>query len=239
MKVFSEFVVILALIAGPSALGDVVSDLLGRAEKGDAAAQVELATIYQRGEGLAKDPGAAAKWLRKAAEQGDANTQFTVGQTLLKAEGIPADVTEGLKWLAQAAEQGHAEAQLALGGIYISGKLVKKNSIEAAKWFMMSAQQGNPLAQSQAARMHMTGAGVPKDDVEAYKWANVAAAQGNSAAKKILVFIEQRMTPAQISDGQGRSRDFIEGKRLEKTLDAPPEEIPAEATEPEPPVKPK
>jgi TPR repeat protein len=198
-----KWVGIFAVMVAPGAMGDVVSDLLERAEKGEPAAQVELASIYQRGEGVAKDPDVAIQWLRKAAEQ------------------------------------GYGEAQMLLGGVYLSGKWVKKNSIEAAKWFMLSAQQGNPAAQSQVARMHMTGAGVPKDDVEAYKWANVAAGQGESAAKKILVFLQQRMTPAQISDGQGRSRDFMEGKRLEKTLDSPPEAIPAAAPEPEPPATPE
>lgn len=239
MKNVSALAVMVVLMSAPLAVADAVAGLLERAEKGELAAQVELARIYQNGEGVAKDPGAAEKWWRKAAEQGDPNAQFDIGRSLLQGEGVPANVTEGLKWLTQAAEQGHGEAQMLLGGIHISGKWVKKNSIEAAKWFMMSAQQGNPVAQSQAARMHMTGAGVPKDDVEAYKWANVAAGQGDSAAKKILAYLEPKMTPAQISDAQGRSRDFLEGKRLEKTLDAPAEAIPAEATEPEPPGKPE
>jgi TPR repeat protein len=203
MKGILKFAMISTLLAVSSAMGDVTPALLERAEKGEAAAQVELASIYLRGEGVAKDSEAAIKWLRKAAEQ------------------------------------GHSEAQMMLGGIYVTGKGVKKDSLEASKWFMLSAQQGNPAAQCQAARMHMTGAGVPKDDVEAYKWANVAAGQGDSAAKKIRVFLERRMTRVQISDGQGRTRDFLEGKQLEKTLDSPPEQIPTEATEPEPSAAPK
>lgn len=198
MKTFFNLGWTLAVLLTPSAMADGVSGLLERAEKGEPAAQVELASIYLRGEGAtAKDPDAAIKWLR------------------------------------QAAEQGAGDAQMMLGGIYISGKWVKKDSTEAAKWFMRSAQQGNPAAQAQAARMHMTGAGVPKDDVEAYKWANIAAAQGDSAGKKVLVFLEQRMTPKRISEGQARSHDFLEGKRLEKTLDPATEAIPAEASEPE------
>lgn len=198
-----KLVMMAVFLTAPSAVGDISATLLERAEKGEAAAQVELASIYQRGEGVVKDSETALKWLR------------------------------------QAAEQGHSEAQMMLGGIYVAGKGVKKDSLEASKWFIMSAQQGNPAAQCQAARMHMTGAGVTKDDVEAYKWANVAAGQGDSAAKKIRVFLEQRMTRLQISDGQARTRDFLEGKRLEKTLDSPPEPIPAEATEPEPAAVPK
>jgi TPR repeat protein len=202
MKLILKSAVTVALMAASCAMGDVAPALLERAEKGEAAAQVELASIYQRGEAVTKDSEAAVKWLR------------------------------------QAAEQGHREAQMMLGGIYVTANGVKKNSVEASKWFMLSAQQGNVAAQTQAARMHMTGAGVPKDNVEAYKWANVAAAQGDSAARKIRVFLVQRMTRAEISDGQRRTRDFLEGKRLEKTLDAPVEQIPTEATEPESPAAP-
>jgi TPR repeat protein len=239
MQGFARFSMMLVLVAGPHAVADGLPGILEQAEKGELAAQVELARIYQQGEGVAKDPGTAAKWLLKAAQQGDTNSQSALGQALLHGDGLPVNVSEGIKWLTQAAEQGNGQAQMVLGGLYVSGKSVKKNSIEAAKWFMMSAQQGNPSAQAQAARMHMTGAGVPKDDVEAYKWAHVAAAQGDSAAKKILAFLEQRMTPAQISDGQGRSRNFTEGKRLEKTLDAPVEPIPVQAAEPEPAANPE
>lgn len=230
MKINPSFFLIPVLLAAPLASGDMVSDLVGRAEKGELVAQLELAAIYAKGEGVPKDNAAAARWFLKAAEQGDANAQFILGQRYSK------DVAEAVKWFSKAAEQGHGEARMNLGGIYIAGKGVLKNSTEAAKWFLLSAEQGNPAAQCQIGRMHLTGAGVPKDDVEAYKWSNLASAQGNMAAKKVLVFLEKRMTPEQIAEGQKRSRDFLDRKSLEKTLVLPadlPADLPATPVEPE------
>jgi S1-C subfamily serine protease len=43
---------------------------------------------------------------------------------------------------------------------------------------------------------------VPKDYIEAYKWANLAS------AKQVLAWLEQRMTPTQVSEGQRLSREF-------------------------------
>lgn len=180
----------------PKVMGNKLSDLQERAEKGEVTAQAELGAIYQSGNGVTKNTTAAIDWLKKAAEQ------------------------------------GHGESQMTLGRVHLSGKLVKKDSAESAKWFLMSAQQGNPEAQAQAARMYMAGAGVQKDDVEAYKWASAAATQQNSAAKKILMFLGERMTPVQIKEGKSRTHDYLEGKRLEATLDSLPEPIPTEATEP-------
>ncbi len=196
MKINQSFFLIAALLAADPASGDIVSDLVGRAEQGEVAAQLELAGIYAKGEGVPKDHAAAVKWFTKAAEQ------------------------------------GNAEARMILGGIYIAGKGVLKNSTEAAKWFLLAAEQGNAAAQCQIGRMHLTGAGVTKDDVEAYKWSNLASAQGDVAAKRVRVFLEGRMTPEQIAEGQQRARDFLEKKTPEKPSDLPAA-IPATPGEPE------
>lgn len=121
------------------------------------------------------------------------------------------------------AGQGDTAAQMALGRIYIAGKGAPRNSVEAAKWFLISAEQGNSAAQCQIARMCLTGAGVPKDDVEAYKWSSLASAQGDMAAKKVLIFLEKRMTPGQVADGRKRSADFVEMKTMQKTAGVPVE----------------
>src|ERR1700709_2238387 len=49
------------------------------ADKGGRDAQLAPADMYLRGYGVAADPSAAAKWLRKAAEQGDPRAQTNLG----------------------------------------------------------------------------------------------------------------------------------------------------------------
>jgi TPR repeat protein len=231
MKANPRLFLVLALSMSAMTRGDVISDLTARAEKGEAVAQLELAGIYAKGEGVAKDQAAAAQWVLKAAEQGDVNAQVQLGQRYLKGEGVAKSGDDAAKWFSKAAEQGSSEAQMALGGMFIAGKGVKKSSSEAAKWFMMAAEQGNAAAQCQIGRMHVTGAGVQQDDLEAYKWSSLAAAQGDVAAKKVLDFLGTRMSPIQIAEGQRLSRDLLEGNTSEKTLKLPedlPEVLPTE-----------
>lgn len=222
---------VFALLASGLSQADVISDLTGRAENGEVVAQLELAGIYSKGEGVAKDQAAAAQWVLKAAEQGDVKAQIQLGHRYLKGEGVMKNSENALKWFSKAAESGSAEAQMALGGVYLAGKGVKRNSSEAAKWFTMAAGQGSASAQCQLARMHMTGAGVSKDDLEAYKWASLAAKQGDREAKVVIHYLERKMMPEQLAILQKRSSGSIDSKEMDKAIFLPadiPESLPTE-----------
>jgi len=60
------------------------------AEKGDAEAQYQMASIYGRGEGVEKDFKEAAKWHRKAADQGFAMAQRNLGAIYYRGDGVMA-----------------------------------------------------------------------------------------------------------------------------------------------------
>ena len=49
------------------------------AQKGNAEAEFNLGVMYERGNGVSKDPEEAFKWLRSAADQGLPQAQFLVG----------------------------------------------------------------------------------------------------------------------------------------------------------------
>ncbi|MGL6187720.1 MAG: tetratricopeptide repeat protein [Holosporales bacterium] len=49
-----------------------MSDLISKAEQGDADFQYRLAKLYKKGRGVPQDFQAAFQWYRKAADQGDA-----------------------------------------------------------------------------------------------------------------------------------------------------------------------
>lgn len=168
---------------------------------------------------LAKGEGVAD--LLQNAEKGESAAQLALSEIYLKGEGVPKDLAEALKWLTKAAEQGSGEAQMKLGGIHLGGRGVKRSSSEAAKWYSMSADQGHAAAQCQLARMHMAGAGVPKDDVEAYKWADLASVQGDAAAKKVLAFLVTKLPPQKVAEAKQRAHDFLELKKVEKSLVLP------------------
>lgn len=146
MKANPGYLLILAMLAAPLTHGDGVADLVAKAEKGDAAAQLELSGIYSKGEGVTKDAAAAVKWLTKAAEQGNAEAQLKLGGIYLGGRGVLKNSTEAAKWITLSANQGNAGAQCQLGRMHLTGAGVPKNDVEAYKWANLAATQGDPAA---------------------------------------------------------------------------------------------
>jgi uncharacterized protein len=120
------------------------------AERGDAAAQVDLGRMYLSGQGMPKNPAEAVKWYRQAAERGNTIAQFSLGSLYFNGQGVPGDYAEAAKWYRKAAEQGDAPAQCILGDMYSEGKGVPKNDAEAAKWYRKAADQGYEEAKRKA-----------------------------------------------------------------------------------------
>lgn len=80
------------------------------AEKGDDRAQVFMATIYNTGSGVPRDPAAGARWLAKAADQGNEQAQFGLGVAYSKGQGVPKDRVLAHMWFSLAATSGHSRA---------------------------------------------------------------------------------------------------------------------------------
>ncbi|MDE0781091.1 MAG: tetratricopeptide repeat protein, partial [Alphaproteobacteria bacterium] len=91
------------------------------AERGNADAQFNLGTIYNKGQGVPQDQEAAVKWYRLAADQGIANAQFNLGVMHQNGQGVPKDDKTAVMWYRLAAEQGAAIAQSNLGVMYAVG----------------------------------------------------------------------------------------------------------------------
>ena len=66
----------------------------------------------------------------------------------------------------------------------------------------MAADQGNSQGQLSLGHRYLHGEGVPTNYVEAYKWFALSAAQGNVFASTPRDFVLEKMTPAQIAEGQ-------------------------------------
>jgi TPR repeat protein len=157
-----------------------------KAERGDAEAQLSLASCYATGNSVAKDPAKAVKWLRKAAEQGSAKAQCLLGLRYANGEGVKPDKFEGARWLRRAADQGLAEAQFDLGMCYANGEGVSKNAVEAVDWYRKAADQGLPEAECELGNCYLTGNGVPKEIPTGVKWTRRAAEQGFAQAQNAL-----------------------------------------------------
>jgi TPR repeat protein len=112
------------------------------------------------------------------------------------------DFAEAVRQFRMAADQGNAIGQNNLGLSYLLGEGVPQNDAEAVRWFRMAADQGDALAQSILGAMYADGRGVPQNYAEAYKWYALSAAQGNADAVTFRDAIIDKMTPAQIAEGQ-------------------------------------
>src|SRR5436190_237977 len=73
-----------------------IAELRKNAERGDAVAQVQLASLYWEGDGVSKNPAESVKWYRKAAEQIDVpivvEAQHALGIAYARGHGVPQDM---------------------------------------------------------------------------------------------------------------------------------------------------
>jgi uncharacterized protein len=179
------------------------------AATGDAKAQYNLGLMYARGDGVAENLLDAVKWYRLSAEQGFPEAQYALGVIYFSRNpSVPMDYDEAIKWYRQAAEQGHVRSQLNLGVVYLRGDVVPQDIPQALKWFGLAAAQGDSDAQFNLGNMYLEGEGVPASMVNGYMWIWLAAenphdAHGRSAKrKKLLMYLEARMTPEQLTQAQ-------------------------------------
>ena len=108
------------------------------AEKGDAAAELQLAGRYRAGRGVARDEAAAIHWYRAAAEKGLPEAQFELGKIYDTGVGGPRDPFEAVRWYRLSAQQGYGRAQYNLGSMHGNGEGVPVDYLKAYVWFSIS-----------------------------------------------------------------------------------------------------
>jgi TPR repeat protein len=143
------FLCLFAITSLTASADGSLSDYQEKAAQGDPAAQLELGTKYLFGEGVAKDPVTALKWLQQAADYADKNPSWHLTSVTYAALGIAYEYSEGVKDIEQ-----------------------------AVKWYTKSAMLNDPRGMVGLSRIYSEGEGVPKDVVTALAWMYVAAGSG-------------------------------------------------------------
>ena len=69
------------------------------ARNGEVAALWKLGRMYLDGQGIAKDPKQARRWLFTAAGKGQYEAQAVLGAMLFRGQSVPRDAARGLMWL--------------------------------------------------------------------------------------------------------------------------------------------
>lgn len=160
--------------------------VLPLAEKGEAAAQHILGTLYLRGLGVPRDVDTALEWLGRAAEQDFTQSQLLLANLLALGEDVLRDSERAAYWYRRAAELGVAEAQNSLGVALGAGDGVEKNEAEAVEWYLKAAEQGMVAAQANLGVSLLRGTGVERDPAQAVVWLLRAAEQGSGWAQYYL-----------------------------------------------------
>jgi localization factor PodJL len=159
---------------------------------GIAVAQYRLASLYERGEGVARDLTKATAWYRRAADRGNVEAMHNLAVLLSEDGGGQPDHAEALKWFLAAAAHGVTDSQYNLGVIYGRGIGVAKDFAESYKWFAIAAAGGDVDAE---ARRDQMGAGLSPDGL-----AGARAAARDWRAEPPLAEANQVAAPGEWDD---------------------------------------
>ena len=160
------------------------------AEKGHKRAQLNLGTLYLRGQGVPRDLIQARAWLEKAAMNGDPYALYALGRAMSESQGsVNADPVRAADLYRQAAEKGHPFAALRYGLALSEGSGIKRDPAAAHRWLVHAQKSGVPEAAlalgDMAARTPASRDKAANDKLLklAINWFEVAANAGVSSAQ--------------------------------------------------------
>lgn len=103
------------------------------ANRGDAAAQIQLAAMLATGDGADKDTERAAYWYRKAAAKKHPEALYNLGLMYLLGETARGTKKSGRAYIEEAAARGSWDAHWFLGQVYLDGGYgIEKDAARAA-----------------------------------------------------------------------------------------------------------
>lgn len=182
------------------------SNLLRRAEAGEAAAQGLAALSYQLGYKLPEDFALANQWAKKAADAGDPIGQFILATLYASGQGTAPDsdaaaelAKKAFPQLAQAAAQRPVAANYCLAVAYRDGLGTGQNLPKALALFDKEAAWGSAPGQYGAGGMIAQGLGASPDPAKASEYFQKAA---NQALAESMVSMAQAYR-----NGQGVPKD--------------------------------
>ncbi len=169
-------------------------------------AQLLLAVLYQRGEGVPVDMGRAFRLARAVAERGHRHGMGIVAESYEHGRGVKPDLVQAAVWYRRAAEAGEPLSQTRLGFFYLTGRGVKQDRSQAVHWLERAATQYYPPAFYMLGFLHLEGAG--SDPVIAYQWILLGTSvdpRPNLSAVNAKTSLETRLSRAD----QARARKLV------------------------------
>ena len=131
-------------------------DLLRRADRGSAQAQWLAAICLRNGDGTAKDPAAALRYLTAAAEHGHAKAELELANWYRDGICTHRSIPDALKWYERAADHGLGEAFACVGRLYEEGAPgIPRAHGYAMQLYEQAASAGYPQALVPCGLLHL------------------------------------------------------------------------------------
>lgn len=164
------------------------SSLQSQAERGEAAAQYQLASAILASSPSPTDLQEAVNWLRASAKQNNPDAEFVLGYLYEHGHGVSQNYAIAFQDYSAAAAQHHCGAENNLASLYQNGLGVSKDRHKAFEWYLASAQHGDPVGQFNLAGLYYTGSGTPRDIPQAVQWWRASAVSGLPEAQLHLAY---------------------------------------------------
>lgn len=144
------------------------------AKKGNLFSNMLVASCYQNGIGVAKNPEEAIPFLKAAANQHSVVAQRDLGLILLNSKKS----REAVDWFRLGAENGDLTSTYYYGKMLLDGLGLTANAKDGANYLLKAAEAGFPQAQYYVGNCYMGGTGLTKNSDQAVLWYRKAAGQG-------------------------------------------------------------
>ncbi|TDQ59828.1 hypothetical protein EDC45_0490 [Mesocricetibacter intestinalis] len=162
-------------------------NLLALAQRGNAAAQVNLGVLYITGRGTQKDTEQAYWWFNEAAEKGSVKAVTYLGMMYLDGLGVKKDTDFAIKILQRAANIRYPQAMTMLGNAYY-----RKNNLNSSfTWFERAAKAGDGEAQFKLGVMYERGEGTRPNRAKAIHWYRQSAKSDTESAAMAAARLEE------------------------------------------------
>ncbi|MGE7965165.1 tetratricopeptide repeat protein [Pseudomonas sp. NPDC089918] len=171
-------------------------ELKPEADKGNAAAQFYLGTMYLEGQGVKQDVYVGVKLLEASANQGDSGAQLRLARIYYDGKVQKKSLEKSYVFARKAATQGVGEASMFLGVLYYKGAGVPQDSsVALALCRDASEKLATSVQRGEAVEAALTDSRKAVDVLEG----RLTAEQKNEASKILAEWRSKHLLPGDAS----------------------------------------
>lgn len=151
-------------------------------------ARLALASIYESGEGGAKDVVRAFGLIEAASDHASVAGKIELAKHYMQGAGVAKDLPAAIQLLSQLPENGNHNEEAVMASAVLQAVVEGEKAYKEMKYkealrnLKAAAVYGDAKAQDLVGNMYFGGAGIPKDSARAIGWWKKAASQGNLKA---------------------------------------------------------